>query len=68
LVYRYLGLEPRLTSGPIQGSGIDPQTQIAGAGVIGPASAEKNCRNAHLTAKQQAICSRSPPVLQVFTS
>lgn len=66
--YRYLGLEPRLTSGSIQGSGVDPQTQIAGAGVIGPASAEKNCKNAHLTAKQQAICSRSPPVLQVFTS
>ncbi|EGI59756.1 Protein Wnt-4 [Acromyrmex echinatior] len=62
--YRYLGLEPRLTSGPIQGSGVDSQTQIAGAGVIGPASAEKNCKNAHLTAKQQAICSRSPPVLQ----
>ncbi|XP_011156200.1 protein Wnt-1 [Solenopsis invicta] len=61
----YLGLEPRLTSGPIQGSGVvDSQTQIAGAGVIGPASAEKNCKNAHLTAKQQAICSRSPPVLQ----
>lgn len=67
--YRYLGVEPRLTSGSIQGSsGIDSQTQIAGAGVIGPASAEKNCKNAHLTAKQQAICSRSPPVLQVFTS
>ncbi|XP_011698397.1 PREDICTED: protein Wnt-4a-like [Wasmannia auropunctata] len=64
----YLGLEPRLTSGSIQGSGVDPQTQIAGAGVIGPASAEKNCKNAHLTAKQQAICSRSPPVLQAVSA
>jgi len=63
-----LGLEPRLASGTNQGSGVDPQTQIAGAGVIGPASAERNCKNAHLTAKQQAICSRSPSVLQVFIS
>lgn len=66
LAYRYLGLEPRLTSGPVQGSGVD--SQIAGAGVIGPASAEKNCKNVYLTTKQQTICSRSPPVLQVFTS
>lgn len=63
---RYLGLEPRLTSGTIQGGGAE--TQIAGAGVIGPASAEKTCKSAHLTVKQQAICSRSPPVLQVSIS
>lgn len=66
--FRYLGVEPRLNSGSSSGSGGDGQAQIVGAGVIGPASAEKNCKSVHLTAKQQAICSRSPPVLQVFTS
>lgn len=61
-------MEPRLNSGSSQGNGADGQAQIVGAGVIGPASAEKNCKSVHLTTKQQAICSRSPPVLQVFTS
>ncbi|CAD1473148.1 unnamed protein product, partial [Heterotrigona itama] len=56
--------KPRLNSGSSPGSGGDGQAQIVGAGVIGPASAEKNCKSVHLTAKQQAICSRSPPVLQ----
>lgn len=64
--FRYLGVEPRLNSGLSPGSGGDGQAQIIGAGVIGPASAEKNCKSTHLTAKQQAICSRSPPVLQVL--
>lgn len=55
-----------MNSGLSPGSGGDGQAQIIGAGVIGPASAEKNCKSTHLTAKQQAICSRSPPVLQVL--
>ncbi|KOX77370.1 hypothetical protein WN51_09692 [Melipona quadrifasciata] len=63
--FRYLGIEPRLNSGSSPGNGGDGQAQIVGAGVIGPASAEKNCKSVHLTAKQQAICSRSPPVLQL---
>ncbi|KAK1125426.1 hypothetical protein K0M31_005794 [Melipona bicolor] len=64
----YLGIEPRLNSGSSPGSGGDGQAQIVGAGVIGPASAEKNCKSVHLTAKQQAICSRSPPVLQAVSA
>ncbi|KAK2583947.1 hypothetical protein KPH14_001206 [Odynerus spinipes] len=70
----YLGLEPRL-SGSVQGAGggVDggdgqQSLGIAGAGVIGPASAERNCKSAHLSVKQQQICSRSPPVLQAVSA
>lgn len=61
--FRYLGVDSKL-SGPMHEAGIDGQLQM-GAGVIGPASAERNCKSSHLTPKQQAICARSPPVLQV---
>ncbi|XP_043670118.1 protein Wnt-1-like isoform X2 [Vespula pensylvanica] len=71
---RYLGLEPRL-SGSVQGAGggtdgSDGQQGLglAGAGVIGPASAEKNCKSVYLSVKQQQICSRSPPVLQAVSA
>ena len=57
---RYLGIEPRLSA--IYEIGTDGQI---GAGVIGPASAEKNCKSSHLTTKQQGICLRSPPIFQV---
>ncbi|KAL2730252.1 protein Wnt-1-like [Vespula maculifrons] len=70
----YLGLEPRL-SGSVQGAGggtdgSDGQQGLglAGAGVIGPASAEKNCKSVYLSVKQQQICSRSPPVLQAVSA
>ncbi|CAG5088514.1 Similar to wnt8b: Protein Wnt-8b (Xenopus laevis), partial [Cotesia congregata] len=59
----YLGLEPRLNGFESGTGGADGITQI-GAGVIGPASAERNCKSSHLTIKQQGICSRSPPILQ----
>ncbi|KAK0077557.1 hypothetical protein PV325_003761 [Microctonus aethiopoides] len=62
----YLGLEQRLSgaaeSAPGSPDSVAPQI---GAGVIGPASAERNCKSSHLTIKQQGICSRSPPILQV---
>ncbi|XP_034940734.1 protein Wnt-1-like [Chelonus insularis] len=62
----YLGLESRL-SGSESATGADGAPQI-GAGVIGPASAERNCKSSHLTIKQQGICSRSPPILQAISA
>ncbi|XP_031782681.1 protein Wnt-1 isoform X2 [Nasonia vitripennis] len=61
-----LGVEPRIISHAGHEVGVDIPAQI-GAGVIGPASAERNCKNSHLTAKQQVICVRSPPVLQAIS-
>ncbi|XP_011498284.1 PREDICTED: protein Wnt-1-like [Ceratosolen solmsi marchali] len=61
----YLGVEPRIISHGGHDVGVDVPTQI-GAGVMGPASAERNCKNSHLTSKQQVICVRSPPVLQAI--
>lgn len=74
--FRYLGLESRFGGGSSQGGsnggigatdGMQPQFP-AGTGVIGPASAERNCKNIYLTPKQQSICSRFPPVLQVIVN
>ncbi|OXU28445.1 hypothetical protein TSAR_016735, partial [Trichomalopsis sarcophagae] len=64
---RMLGVEPRIISQAGHEVGVDVPAQI-GAGVIGPASAERNCKNSHLTSKQQVICVRSPPVLQAISA
>ncbi|KAF7995507.1 hypothetical protein HCN44_006614 [Aphidius gifuensis] len=65
----YLGVEPRFAVGTENSPGgpADSVSQI-GAGVIGPASAERNCKNSHLTVKQQGICSRSPQILQAVSA
>ncbi|XP_033222280.1 protein Wnt-1-like [Belonocnema kinseyi] len=59
----YLGIEPRISAA----NEISTDGQI-GAGVVGPASAEKSCKSSHLTTKQQGICLRSPPVLQAISA
>ncbi|XP_058788878.1 protein Wnt-1-like [Phymastichus coffea] len=63
----FLGIEQRIISHAGHDVGVDVPAQI-GAGVIGPASAERNCKNVHLTSKQQVICVRAPPVLQAISA
>uniref|UniRef100_A0ABD2WR95 Protein Wnt n=1 Tax=Trichogramma kaykai TaxID=54128 RepID=A0ABD2WR95_9HYME len=61
-------VEPRVISHPGHHDLMSVDSMSAQHSVLGLSNAERYCKNAHLTAKQQVICIQSPQVLQAISS